>query len=224
MNLSPPRLLSNVVHLLVHLIRRLNHFAVGLVGALAGDHVDELLHHTDVRGFHITLLQGAHALLAPGIANRRIAGRVGRQEQPAPDAVQTAGVDKVGQLDLAGYLRSGLAWQAVTYCPIGRDGDRLRLRWNRNLRLDRIAVAGHHVAVAIELEIAGACVRDLPVGLPDLKKSLALNHHIERVVGLLKAALRKYDGVGRRPRSETELEAARDHSLRARRRAGLQKA
>ena len=91
--------------------------------------------------------------------------------QVAAEAVQARRVREIGELDLAGLLRRGLVRLRVADGAVLRDGDRLRVGGNRDLRLERVAVAGHHVAVAIEMERAGsACRRVRPTGRRTWKK------------------------------------------------------
>ena len=63
-----------------------------------------------------------------------------------------------------------------------------------------------------------------PSGRLIWKNPLALDHQVERVVGLLECALRKDDGVGGGPGAESELQPAGNGGLRTRRRARLQEA
>src|ERR1700687_5479343 len=80
---------------LVHLIRRLYHLGVGLVGALAHDHVDELLDHADIGALDIPLRQRAETLLAARIANGRVTGSIGLQEEILPNGAQAGGLLKI---------------------------------------------------------------------------------------------------------------------------------
>src|SRR6266699_1233075 len=122
------RLLRNVVYLLVHFVRGLDYFGIGLIRALTGDHIDELLDHADIRGLDVTLLQCPHSLLSPGVANRRIAAGIRRQEKAVPGAVQASWISEVGELDLARHLGSALSRKRIADGAVLRDGNGLRLR------------------------------------------------------------------------------------------------
>ena len=78
-----------------------------------------------------------------------------------------------------------------------------------------VAVGGHHVAVAIQVKRAGARVGEFARRAPHLEEALALNDHIQRIVGLREVALREDDFVRRGARAETELQAGRNHGLLA---------
>ena len=79
----------------------------------------------------------------------------------------------------------------------------------------------HDVAVLVQLELAGAGVGQFAVGLQDLEEAAALNHQIERIVGLRKSALGEDDLVGSGARAQAQLQAGRDRrsAVRRRRRA-----
>ncbi len=59
----------------------------------------------------------------------------------------------------------------------------------------RIAVGRHDIAVAVEMKRAAAGVSQVAAGLPNLEESVALDHDVERVVGLREIALRENDFV-----------------------------
>src|SRR5947209_6719724 len=87
---------SDVVHLLIHLVRGLNNFRVRLVAALADNHIDELFDDVHVGTFHIALHQRSQAFLAAWIPDSRIAGCVRGHEQILSNAIESGGICKVG--------------------------------------------------------------------------------------------------------------------------------
>ncbi len=62
--------------------------------------------------------------------------------------------------------------------------------------LQRVAAGIDYVAGVIKLEISRAGISDGAGWQFDLEESLALNHHVEGIIGFLKAALGEDDGVG----------------------------
>ena len=124
-----------------------------------------------------------------------------------------AGFTKVGELDLAGLLRRGLIGQRIADRAVLPDGDLQRGGRDRDLRLQRVAVLGDHVAVLVQVERAGARVGQLAGGPPDLEEALALDHHVQRIVGLRERPLREEDLVGRCARAQAYLQAGRDRGL-----------
>src|SRR5690242_754122 len=72
------------------------------------------------------------------------------------------------------------------------------------------------------MERPGARVGELSVGLQDLEKSIALDGDIERVRRAGEVSLREVDLIGGWTRAQSDLQARRDHRLRAGRRSRLQ--
>ncbi len=142
-------------------------------------------------------------------------------KQVLPDAVEAGGICEIRELDLTSHLRRGLPGLCVSDGAVRGNGDRLRLRGDRNGRLDGVSAGGDDVAVHIELEAAVPRVTQLAVWELDLKKALALNAQVERIVGFLEISLRKNDFVGRRTSTQANLKSAGDDSLRASRRPRL---
>src|SRR5262249_4533105 len=156
---------------------------------------DELLNNADVGLLCVALEQGAHTLLAAGIANDWVAGSVRWEVEIATDAVQSGGIGEVGELDLPGGLGRGLARQSEADGTVFGDGDSLRLRRNSDLWNDGVTAARNQVAVAIQLKIAGARVCQGAGRLADLEEALALDHDVEWIVCLGEIALREDDFV-----------------------------
>jgi hypothetical protein len=71
-------------------------------------------------------------------------------------------------------------------------------------------------ACGVEMEGARAGEGGIAAGAFDLKKSAALDHHIERVVGIGEIALGKDDLVRRGAGAEAKLQAGGDHGCGAR--------
>ncbi len=124
-------------------------------------------------------------------------------------------------MNLTRHLRRRLTGLGVADRTIARDRNALRLSRNRNLGFDRITVSRHDVAVAVELETAVAGVGQFTRRTPHLEEAFALNYHVQWIVGLLEVALGKDDFVGRRTRSQTDLQSARNTRLRSRGSSGL---
>jgi hypothetical protein len=81
----------------------------------------------------------------------------------------------------------------------------LSLRRDCDLRLERVSIGGHDIAVEIELESSIPGVSELARRLQDLKEAFALNDKVQRIVSLLKIALGKYDFVGCGASSQPQL-------------------
>src|SRR6202035_987696 len=76
------------------------------------------------------------------------------------------------------------------------DGDALRAARNGDRRLQLIAERSDDLALRADLEAAVAGISELSRGQQDLKITLTVDRQIERVAGLLEAAL-GHDRLGR---------------------------
>ena len=124
-------------------------------------------------------------------------------------------------MDLPGHRRCRLPRQAEADGTVRGNRDRLRFRRNGDLRLERIAVLGDHVAVTIEVKLAAAREGHFARRPANLEEALALHHHVERIASELETALFKDDRVGGGARAQTNLKARGDYGLRRRRRPRL---
>lgn len=204
---------GHLVDLLVHFVSCFNDLGIGLIGPLADDEADELFDDTDVRGFNITLLERAETFLATGIADGWFTARVGGCKQVSAGTAHSGGIGEIGELYLSGDLRRSLAGLDVADCAILRDGDALGLGWNRDLRLDGIAVGGDEVAIAVQVEVACPRVSQLAAWHSNLEEAASLDDDIHRIFGALEVALAEDDLVGTGPRAKSELETRGDYSL-----------
>ncbi len=79
----------------------------------------------------------------------------------------------------------------------------------------RIAVGSHYIAIAIQVERAGAGIGQLTRGEADLEESLALDDQVQRIVGLGELALGEKNLVRCRAGAKADLQAGRNHGLLA---------
>ncbi len=75
--------------------------------------------------------------------------------------------------------------------PFGRDRDALRALRDGDRRLHLVAAGIDHLALGIDLEAAVARIGERAVGLEDLEKAATLDRQIQRVAGVVEAALRE---------------------------------
>src|SRR5439155_19589441 len=154
-------------------------------------------------------------------ADHRLSRSVRRKIEVAADARQARWIREIGELDLAGDLGVVLSGLKKADRPIGGDGDRLSVRRNCDLRLEGIPIRRHHISVAVEVERARPGVGGLASGPPYLKEPAALNHKVERIVGLREVSLSEDDLIGRGARAKTQLKARGHDGLLSGRSAGL---
>src|SRR6185312_15430215 len=100
------------------------------------------------------------------------------------------------ELDHADALRRRLVGDLDADGAVGADRDAERAARDRHRRLHQIAECIDHLALGVDLETAVARVGDLAGRHQDLEKAGTVNREIERVAGLLQAALR-LDRLGR---------------------------
>src|SRR5581483_1897502 len=203
-----------------HVVRRGHGARVDLVGALAADHRDQLLDDAHVGALEESLGELAEAVL-PGRAELRRAGGLGLREEVPAERAEAARVREADRLDLADLARRRLAGELDGHGTVVADRDRLRALRDRDLRRQRVAVRRHERAGRVELERAGAAVRERAVGQRDLEEPVAPDRDVEWVRGLREVALQVHplDGGGLDP--EPDLDAGRDLRRSGRERARL---
>ncbi|MNE05131.1 hypothetical protein D3C80_976850 [compost metagenome] len=113
----------------------------------------------------------------------------GFQQQVVADGFQTRLVEEGRQLQLTHHLGRGLALgRDLDLARLG-DGDVDGVLGDGDGRLDRIAVFGDQLALAVDGEVAGAGVGDLARRHGDLEVALAVDGDVVGVAGAGRAAL-----------------------------------
>src|SRR5262249_541643 len=113
------------------------------------------------------------------------AGRVGGIANPQ----QTTRILELRDLNLAEGLltvRCGGRYRAVL-----RDGNRSCIRWNCDVRCEKVTFRGDQLAVGVLGQVTGARVTGRPVGKRDLKEALPVDGEIERLACRRQRALRE---------------------------------
>src|ERR1019366_8527569 len=102
--------------------------------------------------FDVALHDGAESVGSAGRGDQCGSRGVGWSIKTLPLRIQTRGILKVGERDLAGALCDGLARQREADGSIRGYGYRLCGGGNSDLRLQRVAVKVHHVSGGIQME------------------------------------------------------------------------
>src|SRR5690606_29292448 len=122
----------------------------------------------------------------------RVAGSRRGSEKVAAGIIQPSGILEVRELNLPTLLRFCLAGKRVADRSIGSDAHGLCFFRNRDGWFDRVAVERHQVPVAVQMQGAVSCIRELARRRAYLKKAAALNHKIQRVARLRERSLREH--------------------------------
>ena len=92
------------------------------------------------------------------------------------------------QSESTGLLRTCLTRLQITHSSVGSDCNRLRRARNDDLRLKHVSIGSDKVTVLVQLQFPVPRLREVAVRLLNLKEAVALNHKIERIIGLGKRA------------------------------------
>ena len=143
-------------------------------------------------------------------AARRTDGGIARSGggkiQIFADTVQSARIRKQRELQSAHLLRRGLPSLRDRHGAVGRDRNRSNTRRDRDGRLKRIPIGGHHITLRILVKSAAARVGGLARRQQHLEKSLPFDGQIERVAGRTQVALQLNDLGRRRTRAQSNLQ------------------
>ena len=147
--------------------------------------IHQFLDRIDVRAFEHVLFDGAEVALARLAVDWRARG--GRfHENVAAFALEPRGIDEIGQLNLAHFLRLNLARQKRPHGAVGGDADLGRIVGDVDRRFEAraVRVAQHEVPLGIFEKVARARVTDATaILLADVhfEKAIAFDEHIQRI-------------------------------------------